>query len=31
MADYRPKNVHLNGSQLSGYGIVQVLPYQPLK
>lgn len=31
MADYRPENVHLNGSQLSGYGIVQVLPYQPLK
>ena len=27
MADYRPENVSLNGSQLSGYPIAQVLPY----
>ena len=26
--DYKPENVNLNGGQLSGYPIVQVLPYQ---
>ena len=27
MADYRPENLNLTGNQLSGYSIVQVLPY----
>lgn len=29
VADYRPENVNLNGSQLAGYSIAQVLPYRP--
>jgi uncharacterized protein (DUF2235 family) len=29
IADYRPENLQLTGSQLSGYPIAQVLPYNP--
>jgi len=29
VADYRPENLDLSGSQLNGYKLANVLPYQP--
>jgi hypothetical protein len=28
-SDYKPENLNLNRTKLSGYPIAQVLPYQP--